>query len=217
MEKSSFFVLLSRDEMSVEASMKIKEIIVVEGKDDTVAIKRAVDADTIETNGSAIGDRVIEQVKLAQQKGALLFSQIRIILESVFEKLFLTRFLAVSMLLPKEEALAKRKKGVGIEHASNESIRRALENIHEEMEAYTSEISWSDLVDAGLVGGEMAKSRRERMGKLLKIGYTNAKQLHKRLQMFQVSKESFAEAYKQVIQEEKNEGYRNAKSYKRHC
>ena len=71
------------------------------------------------------------------------------------------------------------------------------------MEAYTSEISWSDLVDAGLVGGEMAKSRRERMGKLLKIGYTNAKQLHKRLQMFQVSKESFAEAYKQVIQEEK--------------
>lgn len=54
--------------MSVEASMKIKEIIVVEGKDDTVAIKRAVDADTIETNGSAIGDHVIEQVKLAQRK-----------------------------------------------------------------------------------------------------------------------------------------------------
>ena len=53
--------------MSVEASMKIKEIIVVEGKDDTVAIKRAVDADTIETNGSAIGDHVIEQVKLAQK------------------------------------------------------------------------------------------------------------------------------------------------------
>ena len=97
MEKSSFFVLLSRDETSVEASMKIKEIIVVEGKDDTVAIKRAVDADTIETNGSAIGDHVIEQVKLAQQKGALLFSRIRIILESVFEKLFLTRFPAVSM------------------------------------------------------------------------------------------------------------------------
>ena len=55
--------------------MKIKEIIVVEGKDDTVAIKRAVDADTIETNGSAIGDHVIEQVKLALQNEALLFSQ----------------------------------------------------------------------------------------------------------------------------------------------
>lgn len=55
--------------------MKIKEIIVVEGKDDTVAIKRAVDADTIETNGSAIGDHVIEQVKLAQQKrGVIIFT-----------------------------------------------------------------------------------------------------------------------------------------------
>ena len=55
--------------------MKIKEIIVVEGKDDTVAIKRAVDADTIETNGSAIGDHVIEQVKLALQKrGVIIFT-----------------------------------------------------------------------------------------------------------------------------------------------
>lgn len=55
--------------------MKIKEIIVVEGKDDTVAIKRAVDADTIETNGSAIGDHVIEQVKLAQRKrGVIIFT-----------------------------------------------------------------------------------------------------------------------------------------------
>ena len=112
--KVVIFVLLSRDETSVEASMKIKEIIVVEGKDDTVAIKRAVDADTIETNGSAIGDHVIEQVKLALQNEALLFSQIRIILESVFEKLFLIRCLDVNMLLPKEEALAKRKKVSGL-------------------------------------------------------------------------------------------------------
>lgn len=73
--KVVIFVLLSRDETSVEASMKIKEIIVVEGKDDTVAIKRAVDADTIETNGSAIGDHVIEQVKLALQKrGVIIFT-----------------------------------------------------------------------------------------------------------------------------------------------
>ena len=43
---------------------KIKEIIIVEGKDDTLAIKRAVDADTIETNGSAINQSIIEQNKL---------------------------------------------------------------------------------------------------------------------------------------------------------
>jgi ribonuclease M5 len=71
------------------------------------------------------------------------------------------------------------------------------------MEEYRGEIHWLDLVEAGLVGGEKAKSRRERMGKLLKIGYTNAKQLHKRLQMFQISKQDFAKAYEQILQEEK--------------
>ena len=48
--------------------MKIKEIIVVEGRDDTVAIRRAVDADTIETNGAAINDETIERIRLAQQQ-----------------------------------------------------------------------------------------------------------------------------------------------------
>ena len=46
--------------------MKIKEIIVVEGKDDTTAIRQAVNADTIETNGSAINAETIEKIKLAK-------------------------------------------------------------------------------------------------------------------------------------------------------
>ncbi|MDP4157516.1 MAG: DUF4093 domain-containing protein, partial [Bacillota bacterium] len=41
-------------------------------------------------------------------------------------------------------------------------------------------------------------------GKLLKIGYTNGKQLHKRLMMFQISKEKFAAALAEIIQEETN-------------
>ncbi len=44
-----FFIIYITEEI-----MRIKEFIVVEGKDDTTAIKRAVNADTIETNGSAI-------------------------------------------------------------------------------------------------------------------------------------------------------------------
>ncbi len=47
--------------------MKIKEVIVVEGKDDTTAIKRAVDADTIETNGSAINQATIEKIRRIQE------------------------------------------------------------------------------------------------------------------------------------------------------
>lgn len=56
------------------------------------------------------------------------------------------------------------------------------------MEAQPSEISAEDLIHAGLIGGSEAKRRRERLGDLLKIGYTNGKQLQKRLQMFQIKK-----------------------------
>lgn len=48
---------------------KLKEVIVVEGKDDTAAIKRALDADTIETNGSAISESTIEKSALPRKKG----------------------------------------------------------------------------------------------------------------------------------------------------
>ena len=55
--------------------MKIKEIIVVEGKDDTTAVQQAVLADTIETNGSAINEQTIEKIKLAQEtRGVIIFT-----------------------------------------------------------------------------------------------------------------------------------------------
>jgi ribonuclease M5 len=66
------------------------------------------------------------------------------------------------------------------------------------------EITREDLIDAGLIAGPGAKQRREKLGKLLKIGYTNGKQLHKRLMMFQVSSEDFAAAMKAIRQEEQN-------------
>ena len=66
------------------------------------------------------------------------------------------------------------------------------------------EITHEDLIASGLMGGAGAKVRRERMGKLLKIGYTNGKQLHKRLMVFEISKEAFAEAVKVIREEERN-------------
>jgi ribonuclease M5 len=66
------------------------------------------------------------------------------------------------------------------------------------------EITQDDLMAAGLIGGAGAKERRERIGKILKIGYTNGKQLHKRLMVFEISREAFAEAVKVIRQEEEN-------------
>ncbi|PNB46010.1 ribonuclease M5, partial [Pseudomonas sp. GW456-E7] len=84
-------------------------------------------------------------------------------------------------------------------------IRACLENVHEEMESQPSDISAEDLIHAGLIGGSAAKRRRERLGDLLKIGYTNGKQLQKRLQMFQIKKSDFMSALDTVKREEQNE------------
>ena len=55
--------------------MKIKEFIIVEGKDDTVAVQRAVEADTIETNGSALSPATLRKIKHAQEKrGVIIFT-----------------------------------------------------------------------------------------------------------------------------------------------
>lgn len=185
--------------------MKIKEIIVVEGRDDTARIKLAVDADTIETNGSAIGDEVIRQIRLAQEtRGVIVLTD-----PDFPEKIRKTISEAVPgckhAFLPKHLAKPKNKRGIGVEHASIESIRACLENVHEEMEAKPSEISAEDVIQAGLIGGPAAKRRRERLGDLLKIGYTNGKQLQKRLQMFQIKRSDFIDALDAMRQEEQDE------------
>ncbi|WP_226671264.1 ribonuclease M5 [Metabacillus litoralis] len=185
--------------------MKIKEIIVVEGKDDTTAIKRAVDADTIETNGSSIGETVIEQIKLAQKtRGVILFTDPDFPGEKIRKTISDQIAGCKHAFIPKNDARPKRGRGIGVEHASPEAIRLALQSVKEEMEEYISDISFDDLVDAGLIGGSRAKARREKLGIILKIGYTNGKQLHKRIQMFQITKEEYVEAINIILQEEKN-------------
>ena len=47
---------------------KIKEVIVVEGKRDTAAVRRAVAADTLETGGSAVGSDLIRAIRRAQDR-----------------------------------------------------------------------------------------------------------------------------------------------------
>ncbi|WP_421382523.1 ribonuclease M5 [Bacillus salacetis] len=183
--------------------MKIKEIIVVEGRDDTTAIRRAVDADTIETNGSAVSKETLLKIKHAQEKrGVIIFTdpdypgeRIRKIVSDNIPG-------CKHAFISKQDALPKYGRGIGVEHASPAAIQEALKEAHMINEAFEEEISVDDLIDAGLVGGPKAKARRERLGELLRIGYTNGKQLHKRLKMFEIKQEEFVEAINTILQEE---------------
>ncbi|USG65894.1 ribonuclease M5 [Brevibacillus ruminantium] len=173
--------------------MKIKEVIVVEGRDDTAAIKRAVHADTIETGGSAINERTIQKIRLAQSKrGVIIFTdpdyqgeRIRKIISRAVpgcKHAFIT------------QADGTRKGDIGVENASVETIIRALQDVKSEMAESAGEITADDMLEHGLTSGSGSKERRIKLGERLGIGYANAKQMLSRLNAFQISKAEFLEA-----------------------
>lgn len=58
--------------------MRVREIIVVEGRDDTAAIKKSVDAVTIETHGYGITERTWKLIEKAYaEKGIIIFTDPR--------------------------------------------------------------------------------------------------------------------------------------------
>ncbi|WP_027415758.1 ribonuclease M5 [Aneurinibacillus terranovensis] len=183
----------------------IKEVIVVEGKSDTIAIKRAVEADTIETGGSAVSERVLERIRRAQKtRGVIIFTDPDYPGERIRK--------IVSQAVPGcKHAFIKREEGrgkrnLGVEYATPESIRRALAEVRTEAETPVEQITMQDMSAAGLVGGPQAKNRRFLLGEELGIGYANAKQLHKRLLMLGITPEEFARSLAWVkAQEEQND------------
>lgn len=186
--------------------MKIKEIIVVEGKSDTVAVQNAVHADTIETNGSAINEEVIKKIKLAQETRGVI-----VLTDPDFPGERIRKIISAHVpgckhaFVTKSEAIPQNKRGIGVEHASKETIQKALQDAQRMVVETEEQISVDDLITARLIGGTGARKRRERLGQLLHIGYTNGKQLHKRLQTFCITKEVFRDAIAVIREEESNE------------
>lgn len=183
--------------------VNIKEIIVVEGKSDTVAVKRAAGADTIETNGSAIDEKTLVRIQHAQDtRGVIVFTdpdypgrRIRAIIEE--------RVSGVKhAFLEKKLTIAKNGSGLGIEHANDEHIRAALSAVYTVDDQPLVDIPLADLITARLIGHPDAKRRRERLSELLQIGQVNGKGLKKRLEMFRIGYERLGEVLKVLDEEE---------------
>lgn len=177
----------------------IKEVIVVEGRDDTVAIKRAVEADTIETGGSAINAATIRKIAIAKERrGVIIFTDPDHAGERI-RKIIAAKVSGCKHAFLSEED-ATRKGDIGVENASPEAIRLALSRVHSESvsEMNQSQIDFEDLIEAGLIVHPNAAARRKAMGETLGIGYCNGKQFYKRLGIFQISREEFASALAQL-------------------
>ncbi|MBB5174916.1 ribonuclease M5 [Texcoconibacillus texcoconensis] len=186
--------------------MKIEEVIVVEGKDDTFTVKQAVTCETIETNGSAINDDTLTQIQFAQERrGVIVFTDPDFPGEKIRHTISKRVPGCKHAFIDREMAKDERTGKIGIEHAHADTIREALKNIHTEAAENEQVITKQDLMNAGLIAGSDAKQKREQLGRLLKIGYANGKQLHRRLQMFRIQREEFIDAVVKVMEGEDGE------------
>lgn len=182
--------------------MKIKEVIVVEGKNDTLKIKRAVNADTIETGGAGLTEKTIELIKHAQSKrGVIIFTDPDFTGNNIRNKISEAVPDCKHAYLPKKEALPKNdRESVGIEHASLDAIRTALKKVQHATDETRSTVTQDDLIAHGLIGLPESKKRREQLGDHLHIGYANGKQLLKRLRMFNITQDELNKAMLSILE-----------------
>lgn len=171
----------------------IKEVIIVEGKDDILAVKRAVEAELIATSGLGLNDKIMERIKNAAQRcGIIVFTDPDYPGEKIRKMIQAEVPNCKHAFLPRE--LATKNGDVGIENASPESIREALSKIKTEVDSNRCEFTINDLIIYNLTGTDMSVKRRDLMGRELGIGYGNAKQFLNRLNRYGITREEFISA-----------------------
>lgn len=174
----------------------IKEVIVVEGKNDTNVLQSFFDCDTIETGGDSTDLQVLERIREANKvRGVIVFTDPDQPGEHI------RRWIQDNVpgikhaFIPKEKA--KTDKKVGVEHAKKEDLWQALNQVVSfENEAET--LSWSDYIDLGFVGDACF---RNNICQKLHIGPCNAKTCFKRLNQMKIDRKMI-----EKILEEENDG-----------
>jgi ribonuclease M5 len=175
----------------------IKEIIVVEGKSDISAVKKAVDAEVISTSGLGINDKIINVIKKASKNRGIIIltdpdypgKKIRNILTSEIEN-------CKHAFIPRDKA--NKNGNIGVENASPEEIRLALSNAKAEIAVDRQEFTNQDMVYYELLGNENASKTRGMIGDEIGIGYCSAKQFLKRLNSFGITREELETAIRNI-------------------
>lgn len=171
----------------------IRELIVVEGFHDISAVRQAVDAELVATNGFALSSDTLARIHTAHRTcGVIVLTdpdpageQIRRRIEAAVGPCKHARLTSDECTLDGD---------VGIENARPEAIRRALDAARPTLAERRTEFDVGDLVRNGLQGGPNARDRRTRLGVTLALGYGNARQLLRRLNHLGVSREEFERA-----------------------
>lgn len=179
----------------------IKEVLVVEGKMDVVAIDKAVEADCIITEGFNLKKQALKNIEQAYKKRGIIImtdpdsagERIRSYLTKRFPE-------AKHAFVPVEDATDNDD--IGIEQAKPEAIRKALAKVRTMDWEPTNNFSSTDLIVNDLSGAPSAVQRRAKLGAKLGLGFANAKTFLKRLNHYGVTREEFAAAVAALDEEE---------------
>lgn len=184
--------------------IKIAEIVVVEGKNDTKRLQQVFEVDTIETIGSAINTEILQQIELAAEvRGVIVLTDPDFAGEKIRKQIMDCVPSAKHAFILRKEGVPKKmkKKSLGVEHASDEALLDSLQSVFTPREGLfveSEKIPLPVLQQLGLIAGPDAKNRRQQLGEKLRIGYVNGKQLQKRLSMFKISMETLLRALEEI-------------------
>lgn len=178
---------------------KFDAVIVVEGKDDTKRLKQFFPGiETIESNGSAVSDEFLAEVKkLAKKRTIIVLTDPDLNGERI-------RRLVTDAVPNAKQAFITRKEGepdrkgqsLGVEHASKRALENALTGLHEVSD--DSDLTWPVYQELGFALKSDSRRLREQVGIKLGIGYGNSKQFFKRLQMFGIDRDTLSKVVKEV-------------------
>ena len=165
----------------------IKEVIVVEGRHDSAKLKQFFDCETIETSGTSVSKEVLERIKQAiKEKGVILFLDPDAPGNKIRQRINDEVPGCKNAFIQKEDGRTSKK--VGIEHANEEVLTKALENLVS-FEDKKETLTYKEYLELGLVGKSDSKERRMKVGKALHLGYGNAKTMFDRCNKAQLTKE----------------------------
>lgn len=190
---------------NINEKNKIKEAIIVEGRDDEARVKQSIDAMIIVTHGFGIKEETWTLIdKAYREKGVIIFTDPDHAGEMIRRKIEKRCPKALHANLSREKA--RKNKDIGVENARPQDVLTAIlsakskkndtqgESLLSNNSQSESPLSPEDIYVLGICGGEGAKIRRERLCDKLGIGYTNAKGFIKRANDFGISKKDIMEA-----------------------
>lgn len=172
--------------------MHIKEVIVVEGKNDTINIQKAVDAYTIETHGTHLSKETLKLIQAAQKtRGVIIFTDPDSPGDQIRNKINQQIDGCKNAFLASKDARGRGK--VGIEHAKSEDIIEALKHCTTFEKEKQESLKWNEFLALGLSGKQESSALREAVTHYFHLGEANAKTCFKRLNMLGITKRQIEE------------------------